>query len=327
MFWQFPCITEGAAWRVHSNQPVVVDGGIAHVYVGLPWATWIDLRHKRAQTPLQDIQIGYQMRLAGARLQRLTRRLTQDGRVRQVRVHTVCQHVYWAEWLPHWQRMGITDLWLSHYQAEKLDAGLQGLTLHPWHLFAVNVEDSARSFGLRVGVSPQERRYLASFIGAHMPHYLSDVRLKLRTLQNTPGFLINVGDSWHFESVVYGQQIAKGSASPVGQLAEQAAIAEYNRVLSDSVFALCPAGAGPNTLRLWEALAVGAIPVLLGHVPVLPRGGSLPDVDWSEIVLRVPDADISRLPSILTAVSAEERSMRQKLGMQAYALVKAQRCF
>lgn len=87
------------------------------------------------------------------------------------------------------------------------------------------------------------------------------------------------------------------------------------------------AGAGPNTLRLWEALAVGAIPVLLGVQSELPVGGSLPEIDWESIVLRVPDEQINTLPELLAAMPLAERRQRQQLGLQAYALVKAQRCF
>ncbi len=36
----------------------------------------------------------------------------------------------------------------------------------------------------------------------------------------------------------------------------------YNSILSDSKFSFCPEGAGPNTLRFWESVAVGSIPVI-----------------------------------------------------------------
>ena len=49
------------------------------------------------------------------------------------------------------------------------------------------------------------------------------------------------------------------------------------------MFALCPAGAGPNTLRPCEAMAVGSIPVLIGfELASQPRGGAQP-VDWDPV--------------------------------------------
>ena len=44
----------------------------------------------------------------------------------------------------------------------------------------------------------------------------------------------------------------------------------YNTMLSNSVFTLCPEGGGINTIRIWEALAVGSIPVLIVSVAEIP---------------------------------------------------------
>lgn len=324
LFWQFPCRTEGAAWDNHASVPQPVrEANTLHVYLGLPWATWIDLARKQPHQTEQAGQMAQQQKLVGTRLRGLRRALQQVGLT--LRVHTVCQHVYWQDMAPLWQRVGVTDVWLSHCSAKAVPAGLDALVLHPWALYAVNVEDPQRRTGLTLAKDPAQKPMLASFVGAHMPNYLSDVRLQLRALADASGFVVRVTDEWHFEQVVYQHQIGGQAAAPSS--AQDAAVLHYNQLLSDSVFALCPAGAGPNTLRLWEALAVGAIPVLLGVPPVLPKGGSLPGIDWNQIVVRVPDEQIRALPALLTAMPLAERRQRQQLGLQAYALVKAQRCF
>jgi hypothetical protein len=192
-------------------------------------------------------------------------------------------------------------------------------------LFAVNVEDPQRRAGLSLGKDVAARSVLASFVGAHMPHYVSDVRLRLRALANEPEFVVQITDEWHFESVVYQHQMGRHPLLPCDPM--DGAVVSYNQLLSDSVFALCPAGAGPNTLRLWEAMAVGAVPVLLGAQPLLPSGGSLADIDWESIVIRVPDEQLLMLPQLLRAMPLAERRERQLRGLQAYAQVKAQRCF
>jgi hypothetical protein len=321
LFWQFPCRTEGAAWDAHAplSRPARL-GDELHVYLGLPWATWIDLLIKQALTPLQRVQMDQQLQMVGTRLVGLRRALQQVGL--GLRVHTVCQHVYWPQMCANWQRLGVTDVWLSHCPP---DLASPGLVLHPWALYAVNVEDVDRNAGLTLGKDPAQRTVLASFVGAHMLHYLSDVRLRLRALANQPGFVVRVTDRWHFEDAVYQHQFA--NAARQAQDTADATVESYNQLLCDSVFALCPAGAGPNTLRLWEALAVGAIPVLLGHLPVLPAGGLLPAVDWDSIVLRVEDDELDNLPQRLRAMPLAERRERQQRGLQAYAMVKAQRCF
>ncbi len=321
LFWQFPCRTEAAAFDLHAALPLpVLAGKVLHCYVGLPWATWID----KERADARQIEAQRQLRLLGVRLGGLGRALqTIDT---ELRVHTVCQHVYWARMVEAARRLGVTDLWLSH-APDEAPPGLQPeLRLHPWHLYAVNVLDPERRSGLVIGKDPAERRILASFIGVHLPHYVSDARLRLRELAGQPGFVVEVSEGkWHFEDVVYRHQVHHEPLHSTYRVDD--AVARYNAVLSDSVFALCPAGAGPNSLRLWEALAVGAIPVLLDPAPRMPQSDSLPPVNWDEIVIRVANDAIADLPRILSRVPALERQRRHRLAIAAFGLVNTQRCF
>jgi hypothetical protein len=321
LFWQYPCVTEGAAWEQHAGlpEPVLRDGAL-HLYVGLPWATWIDFGHKTAWPPGGAAAMAQQLQMMAVRLAGLRGALEELGV--GLRVHTVCQHIYWRDMADAWRRIGITDAWLSHCPSPELDVPA-GLAIHPWALYAVNVRDPQRRAGIDEGRDPTSKKTLASFVGAHAPHYLSDTRLRLQQLANAPGFVVRVTDRWHFEDVVYAEQIGGGqSAKPVADH-----VASYNALLSDSVFSLCPTGAGANTLRLWESLAVGAVPVLCGLQPVLPAGGSLAPIDWDRVVVRVPDEQIAHLPALLASMPMSEVRNRQQLGMKAYAQVMAQRCF
>jgi hypothetical protein len=319
MFWQFPCRTEGAAWELHA--PLIepsFDGDSMHVYLGLPWATWIDRR--RADPHQEDVhrEIAIQrVRISGFRHALRSFAIA-------LRVHTVCQHIYWRDLLDVWRGLGVTDVWLSHAPEDgaKIESGI---TIHPWRLFAVNVEDQNRCVGLQPGADPARKPLLASFVGAHADHYLSDVRLRLRSLADKPRFFIQVTRKWHFEDIVYRHQAFHEPLDKTYRIDES--VREYNRVLSDSVFSLCPTGAGPNTLRLWESLAAGSVPVLLGPAPKLPAGGTLPRIDWDEIVLRVREDQIGNLPVILRRIPLEEVRKRQRLGMNAFSLVQTQRCF
>ena len=140
------------------------------------------------------------------------------------------------------------------------------------------------------------------------------------------GFEVQVRqDKWHFEDVVYRHQVQH--ELPESSIGTDETVASYNHLLSESVFSLCPAGAGPNTLRLWESLAVGSVPVLLGPQPRLPEGGTLPPIDWDRIVLRVPDEELSELPTLLRNIPMADVRRRQQLGLAAFAMVQAQRCF
>ncbi|MDO3387350.1 exostosin family protein [Gilvimarinus sp. SDUM040013] len=324
MFWQFPCITEKAAWLNHLKQPNAVrTPGALNIYLGLPWATWIDLYRKTGWDGNVRQRIQMQVRILAVRLSGYRHALSTLGY--QLRVHTVCQHIYWRDMLQIWRQLGVTDAWVSHCTPELQDSFVEGVHLHPWALYAVNAEDSDRQEGLVVGRPPAEKPVLASFVGAHAPHYLSDIRLQLAPLNNEPDCVVKVTDKWHFEDVVYQHQISGADLSAAYRLDES--VTDYNRLLSDSVFALCPSGAGPNTLRLWEALAVGAVPVLLGEVPALPDGGSLSSIDWDAIILRYPHSSLEGLPSWLRAIPMQEVVKRQTKGLEAYQQVKAQSCF
>ncbi len=321
LFWQFPARTEAAAFDRHAGLAQAVQTGAdVHVYLGLPWATWIDLAGRRGTLPeVVDHELLMQrVRIGGFR--RVLRALGAD-----LRVHTVCQHVGWRSWLPTWQRLGLTDLWLSHAPPADTAAGAGAMTLHPWHLYAVNVEDAGRRRGLVLGRDAAARPLLASFVGAHAAHYPTDTRLRLQALARQDGFEIGVTESWHFEDAVHRRQIDGDTAAPARDLG--AAVERYNFLLSNSMFSLCPAGAGPNTLRLWESLAAGAVPVLVGQAPQLPAGGTLAPIDWDSIVLRVADEQIPELPQLLRALPIEEVRRRQQLGLQAYTRVREQRCF
>ena len=41
--------------------------------------------------------------------------------------------------------------------------------------------------------------------------------------------------------------------------------------MNDSKYTLCPSGSGPNSIRLWEALAVGSLPIVLSDNLDLPN--------------------------------------------------------
>ncbi len=261
-------------------------------------------------------------------------RPTGGTRGKKQELHTVCQHVYWDEAAPCWTKAGVTDVWLSHAAETGVRPGNipsaksvedHHWRIHPWPLYAVNVEDPQRRAGLVVGKNPRRKRYLASFIGAHMPHYLSDTRLRLRMHENNPSFHIRItGNQWHLHGPSWQHQVEGLPLAEVYKIGDD--VRHYNAVLSESVFALCPAGAGRNTIRLWEALAVGAIPVLLDPAPAWPRQSQLPPIDWGNIVLQLTHRDIPRLPAILRSIPADQILARQRLAIEAYQMTRSMRC-
>jgi hypothetical protein len=230
----------------------------------------------------------------------------------------------------HFELLGITDLHLSH--AEKgLDPAREGWSfrVHSWPLIAPNIEVPSRRDGIAVGKPIGERRYFASFIGAHMPHYRSEVRLRLLEAARASGradVVIDLGSEWHFNKVVYKEQVQGKELSDSEADVERLATRRYNEVLSDSIFSLCPEGAGPNTLRLWESLAVGSIPVIISDTwrpPAEAGGGSL----LEEAAIWVQSERAGEIFSLLQQVSAAELQARQRAALGAYERYRRRRAF
>lgn len=264
--WQQPCCTELKAYELHCRIPKGTnfnsENKTIDTYLGLPWAMFIDKKY----------YIGSVVRELSVKIARYKRLARQVGRI--LNVHTVCQSIHWKKFLDHFYHIGITDLHASHY-VEVLPRleNTYGIRCHAWHLYAVNVEDSTRNNNIVVDNFNCSNPLFASFKGAYMPHYLSEIRLLLddalaRDKIKTDIFL-EVNDEWHFNKAVFVKQVNGVDISTVEQQTNND-IFKYNDILCRSVFSLCPEGAGINTIRFWEALAVGSIPVLMVSTPHIP---------------------------------------------------------
>nr|WP_259737254.1 exostosin family protein [Synechococcus sp. CS-1329] len=259
--WQFPAITEQRAFQLMRQRPNPVDGVL---YVGFPWASLIDhLNNGTAKG-----------RALLAELDRLLPHL--QGASRRI---TVCQQIFFLQHRWIFERAGITDVFWPHTTIFAADPALR---LHPFPLFAVQWQQPT---------DPEPSRdILYSFIGAHSTRlYLSNSRdLILSSLAGQPGALIQGNDGWFYEDLVYGVQITGriGADDPraMGTGPEEQRH-RYIDSLRRSVFCLCPSGTGPNTIRLWEAIGSGAIPIILSDTFRPPGPRQL----WDDAVFLLPD--------------------------------------
>lgn len=322
LFWQYPCRTEEDAYFVHKElSGPRLEGDTYQVYVGLPWATFIDrgVNQQLSGDPYPEALLLAHRKRSEA----LATVLRQWGR--KLQVHSVCQHIFWREATARIRSAGVTDLWISHME-KGLDEE-QGMWLHSWSLYAVNDRDPARRKGLYY-VPIEQRPVFASFNGAHMKHYLSDVRKRMESLSALEGYQVTIKDMWHFNKVVYNFQVY-GDESKKDAIATDE-VQNYNTLLSHTRFSLCPVGAGPNTLRLWESLAVGAIPVVLSDMHQLPDLERLlpgEGLRWEEVVVLHPEADLEQLDARLQAIGMAERHRRQRLCRRVYEATVAMSCF
>ena len=93
--------------------------------------------------------------------------------------------------------------------------------------------------------------------------------------------------------------------------------------MSDSVFSLCPEGTGPNTIRIWESMALGSIPVIYSDDWEPPEI----EIPWSEFSIFIPQKDYEHTITILNSVSKEKIEKMQMNCVQAYNSFKNMNCW
>lgn len=73
----------------------------------------------------------------------------------------------------------------------------------------------------------------------------------------------------------------------------------YVESITDSKFILCPRGIGPSSLRLYESIEAGRVPVIISDEWMAPK-----HIDWS-FAVRIPEWEISSIPKRLRQLENE----------------------
>jgi len=85
---------------------------------------------------------------------------------------------------------------------------IDGIEIRPCAMYAVNFEDPKRN--MRFLEAAPERELLYAFMGAHQRSYLSDIRLRIFSMDKLENTVVaNTGD-WHFNNIVYSDSQKRG---------------------------------------------------------------------------------------------------------------------
>jgi hypothetical protein len=305
--WQYPAITEKLSYINHTNKlSSIVD---ENLYFAFPWASFIDHVNQQEDKDFNNIEY----------LQEKTNHSFNPDDIKGYEPHTVCQHILWKKLLPFWSYLGIKNVYVSH-----LTTGISTyneVKLHPWHLIASNTENYSLSKGLVVK-KPKNKKYLCSFLGSHNKWHKSDIRIKLqKIIEPSSKCIYSLKDSWFLNKIVYDHQIRN---KPYDSKELEIGSFNYNNVLSDSVFSLCPEGTGPNTIRLWESMSVGSIPVLFESGWVRPI---IPDIEWEDISVTIKNDELENLVEILESISQDKIEDMSVNCINAYNKIRNKTCF
>ncbi len=240
--WQVPAATEKAAHDSLRRQQHLVRG---FSYIGFPWATLIDALAKNADK-------------AELLLRALQRLLDHEAPGGGRRV-TVTQHIDAARYANLFRAAGVTDVFWSH-ATHDVQAFDDDVLIHPFPLFPAQAPRYAPPESLDA-----DREHLANFVGAYNPQiYLTNVRgVIFEDAGRYDDVHIVRRDSWHFDRTVYQEQVAGQSAQAAELAVEARRKQEYLDIMRSSWFTLCPTGSGPNSIRIFEALALASIPIIL----------------------------------------------------------------
>ncbi|MEF8747621.1 MAG: exostosin family protein [Candidatus Accumulibacter propinquus] len=301
--WQFPAITEQHAFVKARELLPTVSGTVLFAF---PWATLIDLMNgkkedaKRLRKVLNDIGT-----------------LLQPGE----RVVTVCQHILMLNYQNMFSELGITDVFWTHaIKGQESFPKHPRISIHPFPLYPVQaVDEQVESGGTR--------SLLYSFIGAKANKwYLTQSRSHILEYLGTDKRGAVIGrDTWHYNKAVYDYQINK-IAIPSHDLVDKNTTQEFKKLLKSSLFSLCPSGSGPNSIRLWESIGMGAIPVILADSYLPPGDPAL----WDEAVvfcLETPEA-IKALPARLEEMANDDALLaRKRHAMRQIWMLYGPECF
>src|SRR5205823_6635800 len=108
------------------------------------------------------------------------------------------------------------------------------------------------------------------------------VRRKLATLSHQRSFFQDT--SAEYRDVLSGKIDAAGMREYWRRYAE---------ICKASKFILCPRGLGASSVRLFDAMRMGRVPVILSDQWVPPEGPS-----WDKFSLRIREADCDRIPGL-----------------------------
>jgi hypothetical protein len=304
--WQVPAFTEKQAFLNHQN----IFSLNNKVYIACPWASIID--HVYEKFKIESITDFFQR-------EEIKKYLINNFKLENTnyKKFTVCQHIYWENLISFWDFLKIDRVYVSH-----LTKNYHNSKFRSWHLIATNIENPKRNIGISIKPNSQ-KKYLCSFMGAYNQKYRSNIRQKLYEIYTNNKDLhekikIEIGEKWFFYDLVYE------SYDDVILNQNIYDSIRYNEIMSDSLFSLCPEGTGPNTIRLWESMALGVVPVLFENDWKRPK---IKNMKWDDFSITIKKEQTNDVFNILQNISNEKIELMKLNCINAYNSIRTRTCF
>jgi len=285
LFWQYPVVTEKTFYDQNKDN---------EKYLGIPWATIIDKKY--------NINVIF----------KLIKPYVREN----IQYYTCCQHISFRNLIPLFKALNIYTVYTPHKVL--LEDKLSDIQLKPCPLYAVNIEDSSRNeVFLKNDPLTIKRIFLYSFQGAYNSNwYLTDIRKRIFEMKHPNNCYVKHIGNWHFDNVVYNKM--QNNEYAINETdTDRDRTNKYNKLLINSRYSLCPSGSGPNSIRFWESLAVGSIPILLADTLELPSHEL-----WDDSIIRIDENKLEELPSILSSITIEKEQHLRNNCIKLYEYYK-----
>lgn len=200
-------------------------------------------------------------------------------RILQKNNFTVCQHDSYMNLRLYFKHLNITKVFSP---------------LHDKVNFINDIEIIPISFTSNFNFKQVKKDILFSFVGTYTSH---PIREKMKIRINGENIIYR--NTYHIDNNTFNDINSKEKEER-----------EYQDILQRSRYSLCPRGSSPSSVRFWESLQAGSIPILISDNWVLPEW------DWNNTVVFLKEAEFNKMTytdikTLLdTIVPTKEQQMR-----------------
>ena len=181
-----------------------------------------------------------------------------DFKMEQNNNFTICQHDSYMLLENYFKHLKIDKVFSPlHDTSKKID----GVKIYPISFTSMwNFKDVFKDV-------------LFSFMGTYTSHPIRE-----RMLHRISGQNVIYRDEYHVRHDTF-------KVKSVNQKAES----DYKSLLERSRFSLCPRGSSPSSVRFWESIHAGAIPILISD------NWYLPEWDWDNTIVKIKESDFESM--------------------------------
>jgi hypothetical protein len=284
--WQTPVITEQQIFQNFYNNK-----NIPYHFISFPWASYIDNKYHHKYNKLQKIIDN----------ESIKHQFIEPN----INYFTVCQHIQFKQYLHLFKKLNIKYVFTPHKMiGDELLEKEHDIFIIPISLFP------KQSNILDTFIPIIERKFRSSFVGQVIhKDMISNIREEIyNNFKDKTDCYINKKDTWHYEEAVYKQILNKNEKDLIEN------DLEYKKILMNSQFSLCPSGTGPNSIRLWESISFGSVPVILSDGLVLPNL----NINYKDCFIFWKEADIDKLYDYLLNFDKEKLTNMSKKCIDLY---------